>query len=1098
MSYIPLHNHTHYSLLRGFPDIKELVKKAKALQMPFVTITDKNNMYGAIEFYKACQKNDIKPIIGVEINIKNRSEIFEMVLLAQNVNGYRNLMRIVSDIQMKDKNRHDIFLTIEEFEKLKTIKSVYSESYTSDIIALSGGNKGEIAHLLKNIKSDNKIKTYKEAFDLYQRWDDVFHNNFFIEINTQNNTEDNKNIFENSLDFIQNYKIENKSVLTPNCYYISESDKSAHKVFINIDSEIDGANFYREYFGNENYAFLNEGEIEYFIDKQKPEYKILLQNLKENSFKIIENTNIQLELGKWTFPFIEYTISHKEDLKKIAYQGLDVRGMDKNRKEVIDRLEYELKVIDDKGFSPYFMIVNDLLRYARESGILTNIRGSVAGSLVTYLLRITKCDPFEYKLPFERFLNPERPSAPDIDMDYSDNRRDDVLNYARSKYGFDKVAQIGTFGTMASRAAVRDVARAMGYPYMVGDRISKLIPMPKQGFTEPLEDSVNNIEDLKKMYEDDAETRQVIDMAKKIEGKVRHIGVHAAGTVLSPTEIFNFSPMQYDPKGEGKIITQYDMHSVEDAGLIKFDFLGIRNLSILRTTMDLVKEQDNKDVDIENIPLDDKKTFELISSGRTIGLFQLNGGGMTKFLKELKPNTIFDINAMVALYRPGPIEIIPEYISRKHGISKTEFLDPRLEKILDQSFGLIVYQDDVMMIAIELAGYSWLEADKLRKAMGKKVKEEMEAQKEKLFKGFKENGLNDEKINTLWERIVPFAAYGFNKAHAASYGRVAYQTSYMKANHPVEYMCAIMINESGDVDKISEIVNECNVMNIKVLPPDINMSDTNFSIIKDNDINNKYGKIIRFGFNTIKNLGENISKAIVEERKKNGDFKNLEDLIKRVEHKDLNKKSIESLAKSGALDPLNITNQKNYRRIIIHNIEEILNYHKTHQNNNTQTSIFDFMDSNSHTPFTLKQISPKNKKEEEDWKKEELSWEKELLGLYVSGFPLDPWKNKIEKRDINIRKIKEEISDGIEVSFAVIIENIKITKTKKGDQMALIKVRDFTDNFEVAVFPETFKKFKDMLKKEIPLVLKGRTATKNEEKTFILDSINVLSDEDKD
>lgn len=1122
MSYISLHNHTHYSLLRGFPEIKDLVKKAKSQNMTHVAITDKNNMYGAIEFYKACQKHEIKPIIGLEISVKNRNEIFEMILLAKNEYGYKNLMRIVSELQIKDRDGQNLFLTFEDFEKLKSTKPEYNtENCLSDIFVLSGGNKGELSYFLKNINEDNIDKSYTEALNIYNKWNDIFTDNFYIEINTQNNTSDNKNIFDNLTEFIIKNNLQEKSVLTSNTYYTLDSDKSAHKVFINIDSEIDGAQFYRDYFGSESYAFMNNAEIDFWIKSNENEQiKDLLYIAKDNSQKVANEINIQLELGKWTFPFIEYKTSYKEDLRQMAYEGLKSRNIIQEdryiediknginikpeHKTIIDRLEYELKVIDDKGFSPYFMIVNDLIKYARENNILTNIRGSVAGSIVTYLLRITKSNPIEYKLPFERFLNPERPSAPDIDMDYADNKRDDVLNYSRSKYGYDKVAQIGTFGTMASRAAIRDVARAMGYPYIVGDKISKMIPLPKQGFYQPLSVCIEEIEDLKKMYEEDNEAKQIIDMAKKIEGKVRHIGVHAAGTVLSPTEIFNFSPIQYDPKGEGKIITQYDMHSIEDAGLIKFDFLGIRNLSILRTAMDMVKEQENIDIDIENIPLDDKRTFDLISKGRTIGLFQLNGGGMTKFLKELKPSTIFDINAMVALYRPGPIEIIPEYINRKHGKSKIEYLDPRLEKILDQSFGLIVYQDDVMMIAIELAGYSWLEADKLRKAMGKKVKEEMEAQKEKLFSGFKAHGLSQSKMQDLWQRIEPFAAYGFNKAHAASYGRVAYQTAYMKANYPVEYMCSIMINESGDTDKISEIVNECNIMNIKVLPPDINLSNINFSIIKEFSDNN-YGKIIRFGFNTIKNLGENISEAIVSERNKNGIFVSLENFISRVKHKDLNKKSIEALAKSGALDSLNLTQQNGtkpllyYRRVVLENIEEILNFNKINHEHHSQYSLFDIMDNgNSLNTWTLKPVIAKDKKEEEDWKKEELSWEKELLGLYISGFPLDPWKKKIENREINIRKIKEEIVDGTAVAFAVVIENIKITKTKKGDQMALINVRDFTDNFEVAVFPETYKKYKAFLLKDKPLVLHGRAATKNEEKTFILDSINFLEDNDKD
>ncbi|MCX8513547.1 MAG: DNA polymerase III subunit alpha [Candidatus Pacebacteria bacterium] len=392
-------------------------------------------------------------------------------------------------------------------------------------------------------------------------------------------------------------------------------------------------------------------------------------------------------------------------MRELAYQGIKDRNLEET-KEIIDRLEYELEVIKNKGFSPYFLVVYDLLRYSKENGILTNIRGSVAGSLTTYLLGITKCNPLVYKLPFERFLNPERPSAPDIDMDYADDRRDDVLNYARSKYGYDNVGQIGTFGTMQARAAVRDVARAMKYPYTVGDRLAKLIPFPKQGFPVFINKSIQEIEDLKKLYNQEDENKSILDMAIAVEGRVRHIGVHAAGTVLSPSLIYEYSPIQYDPKGEGKIITQYDMYSIEEAGLLKFDFLGIRNLSILKTAIDIVKKNKNINIDIEEIAIDDKKTFQLLAEGKTIGLFQLNGSGMTKFLKELKPSTIFDINAMVALYRPGPIEIIPEYINRKHGKSPTEYIDDRLRDILDQSFGLITYQDDVMMIAIKLGGYS--------------------------------------------------------------------------------------------------------------------------------------------------------------------------------------------------------------------------------------------------------------------------------------------------------------------------------------------------------------------------------------------------------
>ncbi|MCX6756646.1 MAG: DNA polymerase III subunit alpha, partial [Candidatus Nomurabacteria bacterium] len=821
-----------------------------------------------------------------------------------------------------------------------------------------------------------------------------------------------------------------------------------------------------------------------------------------NTVKIAESCELEIPLGDWVFPNIEYKKSYNEDLRDLAYEGLEIRKMELTD-IVKTRLEYELKVIADKGYSPYFLVVYDLLRFSRENDILTNIRGSVAGSLVTYLLRITKCDPLAYKLPFERFLNPERPSAPDIDMDYADTRRDEVIDYARRKYGIDNVAQIGTFGTMMARGAVKDVARAMKYPYVVGDRISKLIPMPKQGFPVTIKGALEDIPELKELYDTDREVQIILDMAQKVEGCARHISVHAAGTVISPAPLWEWTPIQKDPKG-GKIITQYDMYTIEDAGLLKFDFLGIRNLTILGDAIKIAKENYNIDVDIEEISLSDAKTFEMLSRGETMGLFQLNGSGMTRFLKELKPNAIFDINAMVALYRPGPLEMIPEYIRRKHDPSLISYLDPRLEQILDQSFGVIVYQDDVMLIAIHLAGYSWLEADKLRKAMGKKIPAEMQAQKEKLLAGFVEHGLSVKKGQKLWELIEPFAAYGFNKAHAASYGRVAYQTAYMKANFPVAYMTAIMTNESGDVEKIAEIVSECKRMNIKVLPPNVNTSAGGFSIVQEgteNDefsisnfqfskntdtnantdadaiSNNTSNEEILFGLYTIKNLGVDISDAIIEERNKNGKYKSFEDFILRVTHKNLNKKSLEALTKCGALDDLV------ERGEVLANLESILEFHKhVVKDNVMQDSLFGGMETSS---FVMKKAPPVSQEQK-------LSWEKDLLGLFVSGFPLDPWKEKLEARGIDITKVHHDTPDGKEVSLGVIIENIKITITKKGDQMALVKLRDYRGTIEVAVFPETYKKYKSLLIIDVPLVVRGKVSTRNGEKTIAIDEVRNL------
>ncbi|MCK5591914.1 MAG: DNA polymerase III subunit alpha, partial [Candidatus Pacebacteria bacterium] len=835
---------------------------------------------------------------------------------------------------------------------------------------------------------------------------------------------------------------------------------------------------------------------------------------------IADMCNVELELGNWTFPAFDIPkgTTYDKELHRIAYEGIENRGIEKT-KELTDRLDYELKVIKEKGYSVYFLIVGDLLRFARENNIFTTIRGSVAGSMTTFLLGITNVNPFEYKLPFERFLNPQRPSAPDIDMDFADNRRDEVLDYARAKYGEDKVAQIGTFGKMLAKGSVRDVARALGHPYSVGDKIANMIPTGSQGFPMTIERAIDMEPDLKKAYQKDPATKEIIDLAKKLEGGARHISVHAAGVVISPTPLYDFVPTQFDPKG-GKIITQYDMHGVEDAGLIKFDFLGIRNLAILGDAVRLVKKFHGLDVDIEKIPVDDKKTFEMLARGETMGLFQLNGAGMTQHLKELKPTVIYDINAMVALYRPGPMESIPEYIKRKYNSRLITYLDPRLKDILDQSYGVITYQDDVMMIAIKLAGYSWLEADKLRKAMGKKIPKLMEEQKKKLLEGFVEHGLTKEKADKLWHLIEPFAAYGFNKAHAASYGRVAYQTAYMKANYPAEYMTAVLTAESGDTEKISEIISECKRMKIPVLPPNINESFGNFTVIKhtkttepaqngqargakeggpetyekyDEGLNNEGNKVsdhfeqvqdqIRFGLYTIKNLGNNISNAIIDERKKNGKFLSFSNFLERIHHKDLNKKSLESLVKSGAMDDFE------ERGIMLGNIENALEYNKyiVKQQETDQSSLFGGLDESTLPAFRLKEGSSVTKDEM-------LSWEKELLGLYISGHPLDKHREKIEKKGATIKNMREKALEGTIVIVTGVIEESKEIMTKKGDRMAFVRIADFTGTLEVVVFPKIFIKYKNILEAEKCVIIKGKVSHRNGEVSILTEAIKEMEE----
>ncbi|GMQ95135.1 MAG: DNA polymerase III subunit alpha [Patescibacteria group bacterium] len=1059
--FIHLHTHSHYSLLDGLSKVDEMVALAKKQAMPALGLTDHGNMYGAIEFYKTCKKAKIKPIIGVEAYVTPGSrhdkrpgidtQRFHLTLLAKNNTGYKNLIKLVT-----------LSHTEGHYYKPRMDKDILRK-YSKGIICLSGCFGGELSKALRKGNVDDAEKIAREHQEIFGS------ENYFLEIMHHPGVPGIEDVKKEIIALSK--KLEIPLVATQDSHYLHSDDKRAHETLLAIQTNADLNDENRFSMASEDFSFIDTNtSLEYFKDTP---------GAVENTQKIADMCNIELELGNWVFPDLKISdnSTYDSELEKATYEGIEARGLERT-KELEERIEYELDIIKDKGYSPYFLVVSDLMRFAREHNILTTIRGSVAGSLVTYLLNITNINPFEYKLPFERFLNPERPSAPDIDMDFADNRRDEVIAYAKEKYGKDKVAQIGTFGTMMARGAVRDVARALGHPYGVGDKISRLIPLGAQGFPMTIDKAMGMIPELKELYEKDAATKEIIDLAKRLEGCVRHISVHAAGVVISPTPLHEFVPTQLDPRG-GKIITQYDMHAVEDAGLLKFDFLGIRNLSILGDAVRLVKKFRNIDINIEKIPLDDRRTFEMLAQGETMGLFQLNGAGMTRYLKELKPTSIHDINAMVALYRPGPMESIPEYIRRKHNRKEITYIDPRLKEILSQSYGVITYQDDVMLIAIHLAGYSWLEADKLRKAMGKKIPKEMQAQKEKLLGGFIEGGIPNRKAEELWKLIEPFAAYGFNKAHAASYGRVAYQTAYMKANYPAEYMSAVLTADSGDTDKIAEIIAECKRMDIPVLPPDINESFGGFTVIKGEE--NKGQDKIRFGLYTIKNLGADISDAIIEEREENGKFVSFSDFLERIRHRNLNKKSLEALTKSGAMDTLGERGQ------VLFNMEEALAYNKEcTKGTSNQSSLFGMMEDTSSIPkFRLKECAPAEKRDM-------LSWEKELLGLYISGHPLDEHKSKLEKRKATIKGIKDATS-GTLVVIAGMIESSKNITTKKGDQMAFIKIADLTDSIEGVVFPNTLLEYKALIEEGGKCVkMKGKISERGGEKSIIVEAVKEL------
>lgn len=1067
--FIHLHTHSHYSLLNALPKIDELIDEAKSYGMHAIALTDAGNLYGAVEFYKTCKKKEVKPILGIDayLAVRGRKDMQagidnrrnRLVLLAKDYKGYQNLVALVT------------LSHLEGFYYKPRIDRELIEKYNENLIAIAPSFSSDISAALKS----KDIDKAKELIAFYTKT--YGHENFYIEITRHPEIDGHEGLMNQLIKLAG--ETGTNLVAGHDVYYLKPEDKVARETLTLVNTHGDISDKVNTD-NDDDYSFIPPDEMEKrFMD---------IPQAIENTVKIADMCNLELTLGKWIFPnyIVESGLSYDDELRRIAYEGIAKRGLEQTP-EIIERLEYELKVIKDKGYPQYFLVVSDLLKYAHDHGILTNIRGSVAGSLTTYVTGITNVNPLEYKLPFERFLNPQRPSAPDIDMDYADNRRDEIIDYTRKKYGYDKVAQIGTFGTMMARGAVRDVSRAMGYDYEVGDRISKLIPMGAQGFPMTIDRALEEVNELRELYEKDETTKRIIDMAKKIEGCARHISVHAAGVVIAPKPLIEYVPLQYDTKGEQKIITQYDMHAVgEDGiGLLKFDFLGIKNLSILADAVDRVKKIEKIDVDIENIPLDDKKTFEMLARGETIGLFQLNGSGMTKFLVELKPSTIHDINAMVALYRPGPLESIPQYIERKHDSSKVEYLDPRMKSILERSFGVITYQDDVMMIAIELGGYSWLEADKLRKAMGKKIPKEMEEQKGKLFDGLIKNGMSEAKAKKLWALIEPFAAYGFNKAHAASYGRVAYQTSYMKANFPAIYMSAVLTADSGDVEKIGEIITECKRMGIPILPPDVNESFSQFTVIKGeiDPATGEQGKDrIRFGLVTIKNFGQGIATAIIEERKKAGAFTSLVNFLDRVKDRNLNKKSLESLIKAGALDCFGIERGK-----LLGNIETLLNYNKEHDRTPAgQDSLFGLMTDTSSLP-TLKltdvpPISPR----------EALNWEKELLGLYISGHPLDRYRAVIEKRDMNIMKAKDLLGDGTEVIIAAIIEEIKPITTKKGEIMAFIRLADFSGSIESVIFPKSFVQYKNLMNVDTCLAVKGKMSERNGQKSIIIDKLQQL------
>ena len=1083
--------------------------------MDSLAITDHGVMYGALEFYKVCKEVGIKPIIGCEMYVAPRShkskegnvdsEPYHLTVLAKNYQGYLNLMKLSS------------IAHLEGFYYRPRVDKELLKEYSEGLIALSGCPAGEFIRSLDSkdlTKAEEVAKTYLEIFgegNYYLEIQNHFYSDYIKDPNldpTVRQDLQNMGLLQ-EITWVAAKQISEKLgipiVATNDLHYVKKEDAEAQDALLCIQTAKFLSDIQRLRMIDTPNLYLKSPEEMAEAFKEVPE-------ALENTNKIAEKVNLEIPLGNPRFPMFDIPENESQSAssasqKKKPFEYLKELTFEKAKgrfalsEERIQRLEYELSVIEKKNYATYFLVVSDFMSWANEHGVITNTRGSAAGSLVLYALGVTDIDPIFYKLPFERFLNPFRPSLPDIDCDLADDRRDDVIRYVMDKYGEDKVAHIVTFGTMMGRAAIRDIGRVMAIPYGEVDRIAKLVPPPHQGFHKPLSDAIKEVPELNDLYKSDPQYRKLLDLAIKVESTVRHASVHAAGIVIAPEPLTNFTPLQKEANGD-KVVTQYDMFGVEEAGLVKMDFLGIRNLSILGRSIEYVRNNKGIEIDLQKIPLDDKKAFALLGRGETMGLFQLEGGGMTKYLMDLKPTTIFDISAMVALYRPGPLHIIPEYIDRKHDPSKISYFDPRMKEYLERSLGLLVYQDDVLLTAINIAGYSWEEVDKFRKAMGKKIPAEMAKQKTHFISGCIKNGMNQKKAEELFALIEPFAAYGFNKAHAASYALVAYQTAYMKANYPVEFMAAVMTAEYGNADKIAHAISECKKMGIVVLPPDVNFSSVGFTIedlkaLSEEDLNRQItdinnqaplrqgsaGQGVRFGLSAIKNVGISAIESIIKAREQKS-VASLYDLCSRVDTRLVNKKTLESLIKAGALDSLG--SRAAQLLVLDQCLEEV---HKSNRaNSNGQASLFG-EDESFSASITLPEV-------EELPLDRLVAFEKDLLGFYLHE---PPYVKKLKGIggyiSHRISEISEEVLKQKVTVGGVIVELKKVLTKKNAAEMAFLKLDDGEGVIECVVFPKTFAESKHFLEKEEVVIITGKADRREDEYSLIVDSISVFNPE---
>jgi len=1089
-NYVHLHNHTEYSVLDGLTKIGPLMDFVNDEGMKAVAITDHGTMSGVIEFYKTAKNKGINPLIGMEAYVASRKHTdkevskdktrFHLILIAMNNKGYQNLMKLSS------------VANIDGFYYYPRIDHDLLELYNDGLICLSGCMGSEVGTALKEGQ-------YKQAKEIAQYYKKLFGDRYYLEIQDHGHpknplpNKDQGRINNQIIKLAGELKI--KVVVTCDAHYLNEEDQEAHEVLLCVGTG--------SYLNQETRMSLKDFPLHVtkpmeVISRWGVEHPDYILNTKE----IADRCKVILEFDKILIPKFPLPdmVTESSQLSIEVYRGLVARYTEHKldgkasigalkkllSKEILTRAEYELGVIDRMNFNGYFLIISDFINWGKSQGIVFGPgRGSVAGSIISYALRITELDPLKYELLFERFLNPDRISMPDIDIDIQDSRREEVIQYCVNKYGKERVANIATFGRMFARNAVRDVSRVLEIPYAEADRLAKMLPLPIQGRHKPLTDSIKDEPYLKEEYDSNPTSKRVLDLAVKLEGTVRSHGIHAAGIVIAPDEIVKFTPLEMAQKGV--VSTQYSLGPIEELGLLKMDLLGLSNLTTINNSLRIVKRLRGIEIDINKIPLDDKKTFDLFQKGDTVGVFQLESSGMKRYLKELKPTSFEDIIAMVALYRPGPMQFIDEFIACKLGLRKASYFHPSMKPSLEMTYGVIVYQEQVMQISKDLCGFTGGEADTLRKAISKKKPEELAKMKAKFIEGAVRHSKADRtSMEKLWTQIEDFASYCFNKSHSACYALIAYQTAYLKAHYPSEFMAAVMSSDYDNIDRLAIEITECKHMGLEVLAPDINESYTEFAVVPETNQ-------IRFGLKAIKNVGSGAVDEILNVRE-TGPFKSMEDFLSRVNSRLVNKKTLESLIKSGGFDKFGDRNR------FLENIDRLLNY-SLRLSKQKQTGQIDlFGDQELDDRQTSQKLILDNSIEPAT-QRQKLAWERELIGIYISEHPLDIYRNILHEKAIGLEQLTN-LKENLQLSIGGLITTIREISTKNNQKMAFAKLEDFSSEIELIFFPQVFAKYKKILERDSIYIIKGKIADRSKdsinpgEPKFLVSSLEEISDEE--